>query len=42
MLFRGRGKDVQILQDILDKERINYFYGMFKDDDDDYIKFHIS
>lgn len=42
VLFRGRGKDVQILQDILDKERINYFYGMFKDDDDDYIKFHIS
>lgn len=41
VLFRGRGKNVQILQDILDEEHINYFYGMFKDDDDEYIIFHI-
>lgn len=42
ILFRGRGKDVQILQDALDLEGLHYFYGMFKDDDDEYIKFHIA
>ena len=42
ILFRGRGMDVQILQDALDEEQIHYFYGMFKDDDEEYIKFHIA
>lgn len=40
VLFRGRGMDVQLLQKELETEDIPYFYGMFKDDDEEYIKFH--
>lgn len=40
VLFRGRGKDVEITQSYLDKAGENYFYGMFTDEDDEYIEFH--
>lgn len=41
VLFRGRGPDIDIVQNALSQEHTPYFYGMFKDDDDEYIKFHI-
>ena len=40
LLFRGRGKDVEITQSYLDDAGENYFYGMFTDEDDEYIEFH--
>lgn len=42
VLFRGRGKNVQILQTVLENAGINYFYGMFKDDDEEYVQFHLK
>lgn len=41
ILFRSRGKDVELLQNELDRSGIQYFFGMFSDDDDEYIQFHI-
>lgn len=42
ILFKQRGKDVTILQDYLVYNNIDYFYGMFKDDDIEYVNFHIK
>lgn len=40
ILFRGRGKNVDIMQKELENVGIDYFYGMFIDDDLDYVNFH--
>lgn len=41
ILSRARGYDVDLLEEHLDKNSIDYFYGMFTDDDDEYVKFHL-
>ena len=40
LLFRGRGKNPEIVEAELTKKNIPYFYGMFTDEDADYIQFH--
>ena len=40
ILFRGRGIDVEITRSYLDHAGKDYFYGMFNDEDDEYIEFH--
>lgn len=40
ILFKQRGKDVSILQEYLAYNNIEYFYGMFTDDDLEYVTFH--
>lgn len=40
ILFKQRGPDVSILQEYLASNGIEYFYGMFKDDDIEYVRFH--
>ena len=40
ILFRGRGRNVEIVEDELAKKHVDYFYGMFTDDDADYVNFH--
>ncbi|RPF47683.1 DNA helicase-2/ATP-dependent DNA helicase PcrA [Hydrogenoanaerobacterium saccharovorans] len=40
ILFRGRGKNAEIVEAELAKNNIPYFYGMFTDEDTDYIEFH--
>ena len=40
LLLRKRGDSVPILEQALKDGAINYFYGMFNDEDLEYIKFH--
>lgn len=40
ILFKGRGKNAEIVETELSKQEIPYFYGMFKDDDTEYVEFH--
>ena len=40
ILFRGRGKNVDVVENELSNKQIPYFYGMFTDDDSYYVKFH--
>jgi DNA helicase-2/ATP-dependent DNA helicase PcrA len=40
ILFRSRGKNAEIVEAELSKNHIPYFYGMFTDEDADYIEFH--
>lgn len=40
VLFRGRGKNAEIVEAELSKNHIPYFYGMFTDEDTNYIEFH--
>ena len=40
VLFKGRGKNAEIVEAELSKQKIPYFYGMFKDDDTEYVEFH--
>lgn len=40
VLFRGRGKNAEIVEAELTKKLIPYFYGMFTDEDADYVEFH--
>jgi DNA helicase-2/ATP-dependent DNA helicase PcrA len=40
ILFRGRGRNAEIVEATLTKEGVPYFYGMFTDDDPEYIEFH--
>lgn len=40
ILFRGRGKNAEIIEEELSKRGIPYFYGMFTEDDSDYVEFH--
>ncbi|WP_296925116.1 UvrD-helicase domain-containing protein [uncultured Megasphaera sp.] len=41
ILSRSRGHNIEILENELKKENIDYFYGMFTDDDEQYIDFHV-
>lgn len=40
LLFRGRGKNAEVVESELSSREISYFYGMFTDEDTEYIKFH--
>jgi len=40
ILFRSRGRNAQIIEAELKKNSMPYFYGMFTDEDADYIEFH--
>lgn len=40
ILFRGRGKNAEIVESELLKNNIPFFYGMFTDEDADYVEFH--
>lgn len=40
ILFRGRNNNVGVMQQKLEENKIDYFYGMFTDEDDEYIEFH--
>lgn len=42
ILFHSRGKNAEIVEKELIDQNIPYFYGMFKDDDYEYIDFHIK
>jgi len=40
VLVRGRGENVQEIIDSLDNGNIDYFYGLYTDENTDYINFH--
>ena len=40
ILFRGSGKNAEIVEAELSDNSIPYFYGMFTDEDSDYVEFH--
>jgi DNA helicase-2/ATP-dependent DNA helicase PcrA len=40
LLFRGRGRNAEIVEEELTKSGVQYFYGMFTDEDAAYIEFH--
>lgn len=40
ILFKSRGQNAEIVEAELSKQEIPYFYGMFKDDDTEYVEFH--
>ena len=40
ILFRGRNKNAEIIETELENNKIDYFYGMFTDEDPAYIDFH--
>ena len=40
VLFRGRGNNSEMVEAELSNKQIPYFYGMFTDEDTDYIEFH--
>lgn len=40
ILFRGRGKNAEMVEAEFSNRQIPYFYGMFTDEDSDYIEFH--
>lgn len=40
LLFRGRNDSVPILEQALQKAALEYFYGMFTDEDAEYVRFH--
>lgn len=40
ILFRGRGKNAEIVESELLKNNIPFFYGLFTDEDTDYVEFH--
>lgn len=42
ILCRSRGKNVAEIEKALVNCKIDYFYGLFNDEDDDYIDFHIK
>ena len=42
ILCRGRNPNSETIERILTANNIQYFYGMFTDDDKDYIDFHIA
>lgn len=41
ILSRARGCDIDMLEERLQENDIDYFYGMFTDDDEEYVKFHL-
>ena len=40
ILFRNRSKNAEIVEAELARNGIHYFYGMFTDEDSDYVEFH--
>lgn len=40
ILFRNRSKNAEIVETELARNGIQYFYGMFTDEDSDYVEFH--
>ena len=40
LLLRGRNESVSILEQELQKIPLDYFYGMFTDEDSEYVRFH--
>ncbi len=40
ILFRSRGKNVEIVETELTDKKVVYFYGMFTDEDAEYVEFH--
>ena len=42
ILFRARGRNAEIVEEELLKCGVTYFYGMFTDDDPEYVEFHIK
>ena len=40
LLLRGRNDSVQILEQALQNASLDYFYGMFTDEDSEYVRFH--
>ena len=40
LLLRGRSESVSILEEELQKIPLDYFYGMFTDEDPEYVRFH--
>lgn len=40
ILFRGRGRNADIVETELATQNVQYFYGMFTDEDPDYVEFH--
>ncbi|ACL18706.1 UvrD/REP helicase [Desulfitobacterium hafniense DCB-2] len=40
ILFRGRGRNAEIVETELADKKVPYFYGMFTDEDADYVDFH--
>lgn len=40
LLLRGRNDSVQILEQVLQNASLDYFYGMFTDEDSEYVSFH--
>ena len=40
ILFRGRGRNAEIVEEELSNIGVTYFYGMFTDEDADYVEFH--
>lgn len=40
VLFRGRGRNAEAVEAELSHKQIPYFYGMFTDEDADYVEFH--
>ncbi len=40
ILFRGRGKNAEIVEAELTDKKVAYFYGMFTDEDIEYVEFH--
>jgi len=40
ILFRGRGKNAEIVENELSDKDVAYFYGMFTDEDAEYVEFH--
>ena len=40
VLCRSRNKNFEIIEHLLNEKALDYFYGVFKDDDPDYVEFH--
>ncbi|HBL50375.1 MAG TPA: ATP-dependent helicase [Firmicutes bacterium] len=40
VLFRNRSRGSEIIEECIAENKIPYFYGMFKDEDADYVEFH--
>lgn len=41
ILFRGRNENEAVFEEVLNRHNMDFFYGMFNDDDENYIKFHM-
>ena len=41
ILFRGRNDNEAVFEQVLNAHKLDYFYGMFNDDDPNYINFHM-